>query len=389
MVWLLAPQALDVDVETVEVGEMQVTVNEDGQTRIRDTYVVSAPFLGRLMRIRLEPGDPVVQGETILAVMTAPTLDLLDPRAKAIAEARLASAAAAVQQTASAVEIAQVALEHTRVELDRAEKLFQKQNLSAALRDAAEFDVQVSEQELRRAELSQQIAKFEEEQAQAALLQANQPADGSVRPQVEIRSPIDGQVLRVWQESETNVLAGAPLLELGQQHDLEIVVDVLSSDAVQIQPGAAARLQDWGGATPLPARVRMVEPLGFTKVSALGVEEQRVNVILDLDVPPAGRSQLGAGYRVQAEIEIWRSPDAVIAPVSALFREQGKWTVFVVSQGRAYSRKVEIGRRNDLVAEVLAHLEPGEQVIVHPTDKLAEGARVTPHQKQVALQPES
>ncbi len=285
MAWLVVPQAIDVDVRTVEVGEMQVAVDEDGQTRIRDTYVISAPFSGRLMRIRLEPGDNVVQGESILAVMTAPTLDLLDPRARAIAQARLAAASTAVEQTVSSVRQAEAALKHAVVELDRAEKLFEKRNLSEALRDNAALELQVRQQELRRAKLSHQVAEFELEQAQAALLQADDSADGSVRPQVEIRSPIDGQVLRVWQESEANVTAGAPLLELGQEQDLEIVVDVLSSDAVQIKPGAAALLKDWGGEPPLPARVRRVEPLGFTKVSALGVEEQRVNVILDFDAP--------------------------------------------------------------------------------------------------------
>ena len=374
--FMLAPKPIDVVTEVLEKGQLLVTVDEDGFTRIHDTYIFAAPFSGRMLRSDLEPGDRVVRGETVLARIEPPPVDLLDERAATQARAQIKAAQATLEQVEPVIEQAEIALEYAQEELDRANRLFQQNNLAEAQRDKIELSYKSAQHELQRAELNRNIARFELEMAQAALLQAGAEGPRSAQPHFEIISPISGLVLRQWHKSETILTSGTQLLEVGDPQDLEVVVDVLSSDAVQITPQAPALLEDWGGDLPLDAVVRLVEPQGFTKISALGVEEQRVNVILDLVGDRQLCAGLGAGFRVHARIVVYQREDVLKAPVSALFREGPDWAALVVENGRAHLRRLEVGRRNDLQAEILKGCAVGDVVVLHPSDKVSDGTRV-------------
>lgn len=393
LVYAFWPKPLPVDFESVVEGPMEVTVDEEGKTRIRERYVVSATLAGRLRRIELDPGDPVVAGQTLLAVIEPSAPSLLDARTLAEVQARVKAAEAALQQAGPNLERARAALEFAQADHRRVRQLFESRNASEQQREQAELMVRTRSEEYKAAQFALQIAEFELEQARAALIRsqpeatAETPANGtsvaaSASPptdedrQIVIHAPVNGRVLHVFQESAGVVAAGTALIEIGDPTDLEIEIDVLSSDAVAIQPGAAVRLEHWGGSAPLAGRVRLVEPAAFTKVSALGVEEQRVNVVVDFDEPPERRTALGDGYRVEARIVTWRGERVIRAPASALFRDQGEWTVFIVRNGRAKLTRVDVGHNNGLEAEILKGLSPGDVVIPHPTDKLRDGITV-------------
>lgn len=369
------PRAVEVEVRTVSRGPLRVTVDADGRTRLRERYVVAAPVAGRLLRVEVHPGDPVRAGTTRLTALEPTDPALLDPRARAEAEARLQAAEAARQRAATEVERARAAAGLAATDRDRARQLAATGAIPAQELDAAVLQETTAAEALRAAAYAVQIAAYEADLARATLRPEDRPGSAA---RVELRSPIDGQVLRVFQESSTPVAAGTRILELGNPADLEVEVDVLSSDAVRIRPGARMILEHWGGDTPLEARVRLVEPSGFLKVSALGVEEQRVNVIADLTDPPARRAGLGDAFRVEARIVTWESPGVPKVPVAALFRAGPDWAVFVVAEGRARLRPVELGQRNDEEAEVRQGLAPGEAVIVHPGDRVRPGSRVRP-----------
>lgn len=370
------PQPVEVELVTVTRGLLTVTVDDDGKTRVQERYVVSAPLAGRLLRVDLDPGDPVIRGKTLLAQIQPHEPDLLDARTLAQAEAKVRAAQAALDRAAPALTRAQLELDYAETELARLRGLEQKQAVAKDILDEAETRYRTRQQDVRLAEFAQRVAQFELEMAQAALLRArpapgNDP-DGAPLP---IASPITGRVLRVFQESATVVAAGTPLLEVGNPENLEVEVDVLSSDGVKIRPHAKVWLEQWGGDEALEGTVRLVEPSAFTKVSALGVEEQRVNVIIDLR-PGQQASTLADGFRVEARIVIWEQDHVLQVPTGALFRRGDDWAVFVAEQDSAVLRTIRIGHRNSLSAEVLDGLREGEAVILHPSDKVRDGVGI-------------
>lgn len=375
------PQPVEVDLAKVERGALQVTVDEDGKTRIREKYVVSAPLAGRLLRIDMEAGDPVQAGQTLLATIEPPDPNLLDARTIAQAEARVKAAEAARKKMEPMTEQVRAAQAYAEAELTRARKA--GNSVSKSELENAEYEYRRASEEQRSMRIQEDIARFELEQAQAALLRTRPREDDTDAAAANgngwaftIYSPINGSVLRVLQESAAVVTAGTPLLELGDPLDLEAEVDVLSRDAVKIHPGARVLLEHWGGDEPLVGRVRLVEPSGFTKISTLGVEEQRVNVIVDFVDPPAARQSLGDGFRVEARIVIDEADDVLKVPTSALFRVGKESAVFKVVDGKVLEQIVKIGRQNGLEAEVLAGLAAGDQVVIHPSDQVDDGVQV-------------
>ena len=380
--WALTPPAILVDAERVARGRLAITVREDGTTRIRERYVISSPLAGRLLRIALREGDPVKTGETLIARIEPTDPALLDARSLAEAEARVKAAEVALELTEPMVEQTEAELEFAEAELYRITNLHERGAATASQLDEIKMQVRTKRQARRIARYRRDIARFELEQAKAALLRSRprttKDDDSDTSPQVDldIHSPIDGRVLHVLQKSATVVQPGTPLVEVGDPADLEIVVDVLSADAVKIQPGQEATIEQWGGESPLHGKVRRVEPSGFTKVSALGIEEQRVNVVIDLSDEYSVWQRLGDGFHVDAAITVWQADDVLRVPLSAAFRQEDKWHVFVIEGGRARLRRVELGRRNDEYAEVLSGLEPGDHVVLYPGDSIRDGSRV-------------
>jgi HlyD family secretion protein len=376
----MRPEPVEVDLATATRGELLVTVDEDGQTRIRERYIVSTPLAGRLVRITLKPGDEVRAGETQLTTLEPTDPQLLDARARAQAEARVRGAEAAQRQAQSNVETAEKKQALALADRDRAERLFKKNGTSPQNYEHAVFEAQSAAVALRSAGLAVQIAEFELQQARAALLLAGEedaPVNTNDGSRFPIASPINGRVLRVFQESSTVVQAGERLMELGDPADLEVAVDVLSTDAVNIKPGAAVRLEHWGGGEPLSGKVRLVEPSAFTKTSALGVEEQRVWIIIDLTDPIEKRAQLGDAYRVEARITTWKGDDVVKIPAGALFRKDPlTWAVFVIDGEIARAREVKRGHSNGIETEILEGLSSGDRVVIHPSDKIADGVKI-------------
>ncbi len=371
------PSALQVEMGTVSRGGLQVSVEEDGKTRVKDRYVVAAPLSGQLARIEWDAGDPVEANKTVLAEIDPTDPALLDARVLAEAEARLKSAEAAEMQAEARLKVASETLDLAKHRFARAKELFPTRAVPQAELEETEHQERIAAEALRAASFAMQVAKYEKEVAQAALVRTN-PRDGkpAVSQRMEIRSPIDGRILRVIQESATVVVPGQQLLELGNPDALEIEIDVLSVDAAKIAPGAKVYLEEWGGEEPLIAHVRRVEPSGFTKVSALGVDEQRVNVIADFDRALPKDLNLGDAYRVQARIVVWERDDTLQVPTGALFRIGKEWNVFVVQAGRASVRPVKIGKNSGLQAEVLEGLVEGERVILYPSDRVRAGVRV-------------
>jgi HlyD family secretion protein len=377
--WALWPRPVEVELARASVGTLTVTVDEDGVTRVKERYVVSSPLTGRLGRITLDPGDAIEAGQTLLAVIEPMDPALLDPRALALAEARVNAAQAALDQAEPNLARADAALEFAQSETGRVRESMERGGGSTARDlDEALLQERLRTEERRAAGFARDIAQFELEQAKAALLRTQpsqtQPPDN----RFEIRAPISGVVLRVLQESAMVVAPGTPLIEVGNPRDLEIVVDVLSSDGVRIRPGAPVLIEQWGGDQPLSGRVRLVEPGAFLKISALGVEEQRVNAIVDFTDSPEAREGLGDGYRIEARITVWEGESILKIPTGALFRHAASWAVFQLVDGRARVRNVEVGRRNDAEAQVLRGLTVGDAVVVYPSDRVREGVRVRP-----------
>ncbi|HEX6902853.1 MAG TPA: HlyD family efflux transporter periplasmic adaptor subunit [Thermoanaerobaculia bacterium] len=369
----LRPRPVAVETARAVRGPLRVTVDEEGEVRVRHRYVLSAPVAGRLERIGLDQGDAVKAGQVVARLDPAP----LDARGREQAEARLAAAQAAKREAAAGVGHERAALAEARRRLARAERLAAEKVIPAEELDSARTAARTAESDLEAAAFRDRAAAHEVESARAALLDSRPggPAGGKA---VELRSPVAGNVLRICQECEKVVPAGAELVEVGDPRDLEVVVDVLSSDAVKIRPGALMLLDpgegaEVGGGGELRARVRVVQPSGFTKVSPLGVEEQRVDVVGDL-VDPPGR--LGDRYRVEARIVLWEGRETLKVPAGALFRGPAGWAVFTVEEGRARLRAVKAGHRNPDEAEILAGLEPGAVVVLHPSDAVADGVRV-------------
>jgi HlyD family secretion protein len=378
LVWAFLPRPVGVDVAAVERGALEVTVEDEGVTRIRDVYVVSAPTSGRMLRSELTVGDAVVGGRTVLARFEPSDPSLLDLRSRRVGEATVEAAQAAVGLAEAQLVQARSQLAFLRGDLERAVELAARRTISERALDKARLDVATGEAGVKGAEATLEVRRRELETARAQLLEPQ--GGGARRPDccIALAAPVDGRVLKILQESEQIVQAGSPLIEIGDPRDLEISVDLLSRDAVRVTPGAPARIDAWGGPEPLTARVRRVEPTGFTKVSALGIEEQRVKVILDPDGPAEAWARLGHGYRVVARITVKRVEGAVLAPIAALFRSGERWAVFTVTGERARLVPVELGERNARFAVVAAGIGEGARVILHPAGELADGAAVAP-----------
>ena len=379
IVWSFRPQPVPVDMATVQMGPLRVTIDEEGMTRVRDRYVVSAPVAGRLERVELRPGDPVVAGDTVLAAFLPSTPPLLDTRTRAEAAARTKAAQAAREQARVALQRARDDAAFSANELERQKQISEFGGITGERLAASELDARTKVAQMRGAELAVQRSEYELEAARAILRQIAAPS-ASESGAMLLRPPIDGTVLRVHQESEAPVAAGTPLIEVGNPNQLEIVSDFLSTDAVKIQPGFPVLITGWGGGPAMRGHVRLVEPAGFTKVSALGVEEQRVNVVIDFEDAQSDASKLGDGFRVEVSIIVWERGKVLKIPTSALFRDGDTWAVFAVRGGRAARTAVRIGQRSALDAEILSGLEQGAEVLVHPGDTVADGVAVVRRQ---------
>jgi HlyD family secretion protein len=389
----LWPRAVPVEVATVTHGALVVTVDEEGMTRVRNRYVVSAPVAGQLRRIDWKAGAVVEAGRTVLAVLETSGADFLDARSQAQAAARVQAASSNRELAAAQRERSRAARALTQADLGRYRSLLEKNTLSKQEFDVVQMRDATAAQDERAADFALQVAEFELQQAQALLVRgeaavadSSGPArsgsgpvvpTGSAQPLI-ITSPVSGRILRVFQESSRVVPGGFPLLEVGDPADLEVRVEVLSRDGVAINPGARVMLEQWGGPQPLEARVRLVEPSAFTKVSALGVEEQRVYVVADFVDAFDRRPTLGDSYRVEARIVTWEGGNVRQAPAGALFQRDGGWQAFVVEGGRARLRPVKVGHTNGFKTEITGGLDEGDRVIVYPGDKVMDGIRVEP-----------
>lgn len=378
LAFAFVPKPVGVDVGRVDRAAMQVTVGQEGKTRVKDRYIVAAPLAGEMERIELKAGDPVQAGKTVLARILPLRPAFLDVRAEQEAESRVRAAEATLGRADPEIARIEAELLHATLQHARRKLLATNNAMSQQELEDAALAEQVSAAQLRSAQAAKQVAAFELEQARAALLSVTTPAT-SQPATFEIRSPIDGQILRVIQESRAPVTPGTQLLELGDVRQLEAVIDVLSRDAVAIRPGAKVYFDRWGGEQPLVGSVRRVEPSGFTKISALGVEEQRVNIIADLNLPEADRP-IGDFFRVDARIVIWERPDALQVPSGALFRDGQQWAVYLAKDGQAVLRQIKLGRMSGVTAEVLEGLSPGDEVILHPSDKIKDGVSVAPRE---------
>ncbi len=379
------PQPIPVDIATVSRGPMEVTVDEDGKTEVRHVYIVSAPIAGTVLRISHPPGeegisrhvgDQVIANETVVAVMQPMTPGFIDFRSREETEAAVTAADAAVKYAQSEARRLEAAIAFYRTEFERAQALARTQTVSAQALDKAKFDVDSNEASLTSAKAQVEVWQGVRASLAARLIDPSSavtPADPACC--IQLHAPVSGRVLKVIQESEAVVQAGAPLIEVGDPLDLDVVADLLSADAVQIKPGSPVRIDGWGG-SPIRGRVTRVDPAGFLKVSALGIEEQRVHVTIDFVDPPEAWSRLGHDYRVTVHVTVWNSDSALTVPVGALFRRGDDWAVFLVKDGRARRTIIRIDHRNGRTAEVVSGLSAGDWVVLHPSDRVSEGTAV-------------
>lgn len=373
--WALLPKPIPVETAMATKGNFVATVDEDGKTRVRERYVVAAPLAGRLTRVRLKVGDAVKADDAVATILPSPA-PFLDPRSRQEAEERLGAAEAARERTRAMVERAQAQTAQAKKDLDRTRTLKESGTSTTQALERAETVMRVAERDLRAAQFQDHAAEHEIEQAKVLLTQFHNGNGGAPPDRWTMTAPVSGLVLKVAQESETVVQAGTPILEIGDPRDLEVVVDVLSTDAVEIHPGAQVAIEHWGGPGTLAGRVRRVEPAAFTKISTLGVEEQRVNVLIDIAAPERDWAGLGDAYQVDARITVFSQDDATIVPAGALFRTADNWNVYVAKDGRAQRREVKLLRRSGRFAAVSAGVQPGERVIVYPSDRIAPEVRV-------------
>ncbi|MBF0247857.1 MAG: HlyD family efflux transporter periplasmic adaptor subunit [Alphaproteobacteria bacterium] len=375
LAWSFLPARIPVDAVPVVRAPMTVAVTGEGRTRVKDIYTLSAPVAGRLLRIPLRAGDAVTRGQADLAVIQPAEPAFLDTRARAEAEATARAAADALDLARADLDRARAELTFAKTELVRARTLSGKGTIAARALDKAVLDADAQAAAVRSAEATVEVRRHELETARARLT----PPTGAERDGaccVAVTSPVDGRVLRVLEESEQVVAAGTPLLEVGDPRDLEVVVELLTTDAAQIREGADAAITGWGG-EPLQGRVRRIEPFGYTKTSVLGIEEQRVDVLIDFAPSAVVPERLGHGFRVDVAITAWRKDGVLTAPLSALFRDGGGWAAYAVEDGRrARLVPLGVGRMNGEAAEILSGVGEGEVLVEHPSDRIADGAPV-------------
>jgi HlyD family secretion protein len=370
--WGFWPRARSVETAAVVRGELRVGFSEEARTRVRDRWLVSAPLSGVVDRIALRPGDRVAAGQTVATLWPAPAA-VLDAAQRADALARLRRGEQAERAAAAAVEAADVQRARSDAQLRRGQALAGRRLVSAADLDTLRMQARVDAAALRSAAAQREAARIEQRAARAVLALQGASRTGTA---LALPSPVEGRVLRRLVESASPVQAGQPLLELGDPRAIEVVAEILTADAVRIAPGTAVRLTRWGGDATLRGRVRVIEPGGFTKVSALGVEEQRTLAVIDLVDPPAARARLGDGYRLEADFEVWRTPDALQVPTAALFRDGPHWAVYAIEGGRARLRHVLPGPFGEDAAAVASGLREGERVVLYPGDDVRDGLRV-------------
>lgn len=375
LAYALRPQPIPVDLATVQVGPLRVTVDEEGEARVREVYTLHAPLRGQLQRITAEPGDPVKAGETLLGQIEPAAPAFLDVRSEAEQRAAADAAGAAFNLAAAELNKAKADLAFAEAERGRARLLMERNTISKRTLDDAERIYNVAQANLATAEAALNVRRHELSQARSRLLSRQEIRNRSGPCEcVALTAPVNGVVLRIMRRSEGVVDAGTPLLEIGDPNDMEITVNLLSEDAVKLKPGQKAIVTNWGG-EDLNAVVRRIEPFGQTKVSALGIEEQRVDVVLDLTDPPVRWRPLGHGYRADVQIILFDG-QVLKLPLGALFRHSDNWAVFAVEEGRARSKTLQIGHRNNLEVEVREGLARGERVILYPSDRIADGVSV-------------
>lgn len=371
--WGMWPKPVIVETGVVARSPLTVRVSEEGKTRVRNRYVVAAPVAGKMRRVPLKPGDSVEAGKTILTVIEPVVAPLLDPRARVQAEAVVAMHEASRMRTIESLDAARAAAKLAEADRDRMRSVKRDGTLSDSDRDRMEAEASIKAAEVRAMEFSLQVIDYEIAQARAVLAR---PEGESANNLVEVKSPVSGRVLNVMQESETIVSPGTPILEIGDPTDIEIEAEILSRDAVTIHPGDSVEIEQWGGENPLKGRVRRIEPAAFTKISALGVEEQRVYVLSDLVDPPEAAKALGDRYRVEVRVAVWHSDDVLVVPAGALFREGNAWKTFIYQEGAARLTTLEAGHSDGRLTEVLSGLKTGDQVLLHPPDTVKDGSSV-------------
>jgi HlyD family secretion protein len=391
ILWLAWPAPVGVDLASVTIAPMEVTVDDDGKTHVRHIYTVSAPIAGKVLRIShpfgesgisRHVGDEVIANETVVAVMQPTAPGFLDLRSRQEIEAAVAAADGYVKYTESEVRRLEAAVAFYRNELARGQALSRTQTISAQALDKAKFDVESNEAALTSARAQVEVWQSIRRSLAARLIDPSSAAtEADPICCIQIRAPVTGRVLRIVQESEAAVQAGTPLIEIGDPLDLEVVADLLSTDAVQIAPGSPARIDGWGGSS-IKGRVTRVDPAGFLKVSALGIEEQRVRTTIDLIDRPEVWSRLGHDYRVIVHVTVWESEKVLTVPVGALFRKGEDWAVFTVKDGHARSVPIKIGHWNNRIVEILAGLSEGDRVVLHPSDRVREGVAVSERESQ-------
>lgn len=374
IVWAFLPRPVAVEVAEAGPRTIVVAVTEEGEARIRDVFTLSAPIGGKLRRIGLRAGDPVVAQETVVATIGPAAPALLDARARGVAEATRSAAQSAVDLAVAQVAQAEAALEFMTSEADRSRSLFERTAISKRVLDAAVLEQRTAQAALDSAKANLAVRRRELESAEA-VLGTGDPYCAETTC-IDIIAPVSGRVLRVLTENEQVVQPGTPIMEIGNPGNLEIAVDLLSRDAVRVREGSEAEITGWGGA-PLAARVQRIEPSARTRVSALGIDEQRVRVILHLGGDPTDWQLLGHGFRVIAHINLWKGEDVLSIPVGALFRDGSDWAIYAVENGRARLRIITLGERNESYAQVLSGVKAGDQVILHPSDLIADGVAVS------------
>lgn len=375
LAWAFMPASVEIETGTVALGRFERSVQEDGKTRLRERYLVSTPLSGRVARIGLKEGD-VVERNQVLATLWPVAPNLLDERTRQEQRERVGAMEASVLRTSANVERAKAALDQALADLKRSETLAQQGFVSPTQNETLRLNVRLRERELESARQEQHAARHALDEARIAIRQFSKGYEGSPQRTWSIRSPTAGRVLKVTQQSEGVVQAGTPIIELGDPSRLEVVVDLLTEDAAQIRPGTPATLANWGGPELLQARVRLIEPAAFTKVSALGVEEQRVNAVLDIVSPPETWSALGDGFKVDVRIIVQAVDKALKVPVSALFPLGVHSALFTVEDGRARQRTVQALARNGSEAWIKSDLPPGTEVVIFPPSSMKEGDRV-------------